>query len=280
MREMSETLRATFGRVLERENRRRVIRRGTLEVIDAFESAILGNRRRLTVYLPPGYGDRAEVRYPVLYVQDGQNLFDPGRAYIPGQSWRLHEAADAAVGERTAAPMIVVGIDHSGVSRIDEYTPERDPGHVGGGKARDYARMLTEELKPEIDRRFRTLEGRRHTAVAGSSLGGLVSLYLLLSRPDVFGSGAVMSPSVWWGKRSILGEVSRFDGERPRLWVDIGGREGAEALRDARALRDAIRSGGWSEDRLRYFEDRRGDHSERAWARRARPVLEFLFPPA
>lgn len=280
MKEMSETLRATFNRVLRRENRRGVVRNGTLEVIDGFASRILANERRITVYLPPGYGERQDVRYPVLYAQDGQNLFDPGRAYVPGQSWRLHEAADTAIGERTAAPFIIVGVDHAGVSRIDEYTPVADPGHGRGGRAREYARMLLEELKPEIDGRFRTLTGRDHTAVGGSSLGGLVSLHLALAHPEIFGGAAVMSPSVWWAKRAILGVVPRFSGDRPRLWVDIGGREGAEALRDARALRDALQANGWTGERLRFYEDRRGDHSERAWARRAGMVLEFLFPPA
>ena len=89
-----------------------------------------------------------------------------------------------------------------------------------------------------------------------------------------------MSPSVWWDSRVILGEVDAFTGPRPRVWLDVGGREGAEALRDVRALRDRLRAHGWDDRRLRFYEDRRGDHSERAWARRARMMLEFLFPPS
>jgi predicted alpha/beta superfamily hydrolase len=274
---MSAHFRASFGRMLRRENRRAAIRPGRIERVHGFESKILGNRREITVYLPAGYDDGEEQRYPVLYMQDGQNLFDAERAYIPGQHWRLKEAADAAIGERAARPMIIVGIDHAGVGRMDEYAPSCDAKHKGGGRADDYARMLTGELKPAIDERFRTIGDANSTGIGGSSLGGLVSLYVVLKHRDVFSRAAVMSPSVWWNGRHILRVVEEWDGPPPRLWIDVGGREGQEALEDTRALRDRIVAKGWSGDWFRFHEDRRGDHSERAWARRVRLALEFLF---
>lgn len=277
---MSEALRTTFRRVLRLENRRTAVRPGRLEYIHGFESKILGNTRQVTIYLPPGYDERDGRRYPVLYMQDGQNLFDAERAYIPGQHWRVREAADAAIGERTADPMIVIGLDHAGIGRMDEYTPVRDQKHNGGGRASDYARMLAEELKPMIDERFRTLSDPENTAIAGSSLGGLMTLHAVLTRPDIFGRGGAISPSVWWGERAILKTVDEFQGRPPRLWLDIGGREGLEALSDARTLRDKLQDKGFGGESFRYYEDRRADHSERAWAKRVRLVLEFLFPPA
>lgn len=277
MLEMSEALRATFRRVLRLENRRAAIRPGRLERIHGFKSEILGNEREITIYLPPNYDDRTDQRYPVLYMQDGQNLFDAERAYIPGQHWKLKEAADTAIGERTASPMIIVGVDHAGAGRMDEYTPVKDAKHKGGGRADDYTRMLVEELKPVIDEGFRTLPDASNTGIAGSSLGGLVSLHAGLSRPDVFGRIAAMSPSVWWSNRAILGEVDAFEGPAPRIWADTGGREGMEGLQNVRELRDRIAAKGWG-DSFRYYEDRRADHSERAWERRVRIVLEFLFP--
>lgn len=275
---MSETLRATFRRVLKLENRRAAVRPGRVERIAGFASAILGNTREITIYLPAGYDDRGDRRYPVLYAQDGQNLIDPHRSFIPGQHWRLSEAADAAIGERTASPMIIVAVDHAGVGRMDEFTPTPDKRHKGGGHADDYGRMLVEELKPVIDGRFRTVPD--DNALGGSSLGGLVSMHLVLTRRDVFSRAAVMSPSVWWGDRVILRTAEAFGGPPPRLWLDIGGREGVEALNDVRLLRDVIAKKGWPRKTFRYYEDRRGDHSERAWARRVRMALEFLFPPA
>ncbi|HEX7831297.1 MAG TPA: alpha/beta hydrolase-fold protein [Thermoanaerobaculia bacterium] len=277
---MSETLRATFRRVLRLENRRIVIRPGRIERIHGFESKIFANAREITIYLPAGYDENLERRYPVLYLQDGQNLFDAERAYVPGNHWRVQEAADAAIGERTASPMIIVGVDHAGPARIDEYTPTRDAKHNGGGRADDYGRFLAEELKPAIDAAFRTLPDRENTAIGGSSLGGLVSLHLAVTRPDVFGRAAVMSPSVWWADRAVLTTVDAFREQPPRMWLDIGGREGVEALHDVRRLREVIARKGWSDETFHYFEDRRADHSERAWAKRIRPVLEFLFPPA
>ncbi|MBV9494483.1 MAG: alpha/beta hydrolase [Acidobacteria bacterium] len=276
---MTQTLRSAFQRTFRRENRRSSVRRGRLERIQGFHSEILGNERDLTIYLPPGYDEHPEKRYPVLYMQDGQNLFDPERAFVPGNHWQLAESADAAIGGAEADAVIIVGIDHANAGRMDEYTPTRCDVKKGGGRANDYGRMLVEELKPMIDERFRTRADREHTAIGGSSLGGLVSLHLALTRPDVFGRAAVMSPSVWWDERTILGCVDQFGGEKPLIWVDIGGREGKEALNDARALRDRLLAKGWSAANFRFHEDRRADHSERAWAGRAKTVLEFLFPP-
>jgi predicted alpha/beta superfamily hydrolase len=274
--EKDTSLRSALRRVFRLENRRDAIRPGRLEHI-TFPSAILGNAREITVYLPAGYDESGDRRYPVLYMQDGQNLFDPSRAFVPGNHWRLQEAADAAIGERTARPMIIVGIDHAGPRRIDEYTPVKDPRHKGGGLASEYARFVIEELKPAIDARFRTLPDPENTGVGGSSLGGLVSLYLVLKHPNVFRRAVVKSPSVWWADRAIVDDLEQFQGPAPRMWLDIGSREGAQALRDVRELRDRIVRKGWRD--FQFYEDRRGDHSERAWARRARQALEFLFPP-
>ena len=281
MRPMRDTLSAAFRSVLRLDNRRKAVRRGTLQHLRGFHSNILANERDITIYLPPGYEDRDGLRYPVLYMHDGQNLFEPERAFIPGQHWHLAEAADEVIAERTSRPMLIVGIDNTG-SRIDEYTPTPDSTHRGGGKVNDYGRMLIEELKPVIDAHYRTLPDMPNTALAGSSLGGLATLHLGLKRPDAFAGLAAMSPSVWWDNRVILAGVERFDApHRPRIWLDMGAREGVEGLANARALRDQLLANGWRNgDNFRYFEDRRGDHSEGAWARRVPSVLEFLFPRA
>jgi predicted alpha/beta superfamily hydrolase len=278
MRDLTDTLRTTFRRALRLENRRAAVRPGRLEHIP-FKSEILGAERNVVVYLPAGYDENQEQRYPVLYMHDGQNLFEPQRSFIPGQHWRLREAADEAIGSRTAEPMLIVGIDNGGPARIDEYTPTHDPKKKGGGKASAHARMLIEELKPLIDARYRTRPDRDNTTAGGSSLGGLLALYLAFHHANVFGGIAAMSPSVWWHDRTILRDLDAFNGARPRLWLDIGRREGSEALNDARLLRDRLRQRGWTDENFEFYEDRRGDHSERAWAGRVRKSLEFLCPP-
>ena len=172
---MSDTLRATFRRVLRLPNRRAVIRPGRIERIPGFASNILGNTREVTVYLPAGYDEREDVRYPVLYMHDGQNLFDPHRAYVPGNHWRLQEAADAAIGERTARPVIIVGVDHAGPARIDEYTPVKDPKHNGGGRAEDYARFLIEEPNSPVC--SRAVSVRKSRSIKGLTVSTINARY-------------------------------------------------------------------------------------------------------
>jgi predicted alpha/beta superfamily hydrolase len=142
--------------------------------------------------------------------------------------------------------------------------------------------MLVEELKPFIDSQYRTRRGAKETGLGGSSLGGLVSLYLGMKYPQVFGKLAVVSPSVWWDNKMIVRAVQAM-GKRPhtRLWLDIGTKESRnpmDAVNDARALRDALIGKGWKENSdLKYFEAEGAGHNEKAWAERVGPMLKFLF---
>jgi predicted alpha/beta superfamily hydrolase len=253
-------------------------------------SLTLPDDRGLTIYLPPGYEEERAQRFPVLYLQDGQNLFHPQRAF-GGEPWRVDKTADERIKAGAVSPLIIVGIDHTGRKRMDEYTPTHDRKRGGGG-ADAYGQFLLEQVKPFVDERFRTCVERTHTAIGGSSLGGLVSLYLALKRPAVFGRAAVMSPSVWWDHRAILRDVRRsaalFKGDldRPRLWVDIGTHESRgegsarRVLDDARLLRAGLVKAGWVDEAdLHYEEIERGTHSERAWGDRFGRVLEWLFSP-
>jgi len=235
----------------------------------------------LIVYVPPGYAE-TERRHPVLYMQDGQNLFDPATAYF-GQEWRADITADRMIARGEIDPPIIVGIYNTGSRRMSEYAPTRDQRHRKGGKADRYAEMIAREIKPFIDHEYRTLKAAKYCAVGGSSLGGLASLVAGLKYPRVFGALAVMSPSVWWDHRSILRWVQLYTEKmRPRMWVDIGTAEGsgAQVVEDTRALRDALVAKGWIPGNdLSYHEIAGADHSERAWAARFGAVLAYLFPP-
>jgi predicted alpha/beta superfamily hydrolase len=252
-----------------------------LRVHRGFQSQILPDKRDLIVYLPPGYETEPERRYPVLYMHDGQNLFDPETSYIKGKTWQVRESADAAIEAGEVEPLIVVGIYNTGNRRLAEYTPEKD-WQMGGGEADSYGELLTRELMPWIAERYRVLGGREHTGLGGSSLGGLVSLYLGLKYAEVFGRLAVLSPSVWWNHRSILGFVSETAlllQHRPRIWLDAGDHEGRTTLRDTQTLAQRLRANGWAEDESLHFEKvRGGTHDEASWATRVGPLLRFLFP--
>jgi predicted alpha/beta superfamily hydrolase len=253
---------------------------GDIRLHRACPSLVLGRSRDVLVYLPPGYDVETWRRYPVLYFNDGQNLFDGATAYVPGQEWGLDETAERLIGDGVLPPLIIVAISHAGERRIDEFTPTRDRRRRAGGSADLYGRMLGQELKPFIDRTYRTLPGPPDTALGGSSMGGLVSLlYLGLTRPELFGRVAVMSPSVWWGNRVVIAQVRRLT-RRPllRIWLDVGTAEGRVTLDDVRRLRDALADRGWREGvDLAYREEPDAGHSEVAWGARVEPMLRFLF---
>ncbi len=247
----------------------------------AFPSRYLPDRRDLIVYVPPDYDSAPEKTYPVLYLHDGQNLFDGQTSFIQGRTWQVREQADAAIEAGEIEPLVIVGVYNAGERRLAEYTHARN-GQMGGGEADAYGLLLTCELMPWIAAHYRVRTEREATGMGGSSLGGLVSLFLGLRHPERFGKLALLSPSVWWNRKSILGyldERSPEIRERPQLWLDSGDREGHRALQDAEHLARRLQANGWRSGETLHFERiRGGTHDEASWARRVRPMLRFLFP--
>jgi predicted alpha/beta superfamily hydrolase len=251
-----------------------------LRMHQQFASKVEEEKHDLIVYVPPLYDAQPDRHFPVLYMQDGQNLFDPETSFIKGNYWRMGETADELILAGEIDPLIIAGIYNTGVRRIDEYTPSEDK-RLGGGQADAYGQMLVEELKPFIDHTYRTLPGAENCGMGGSSLGGLVSLYLGLRYTWVFGKLAVMSPSVWWHDRAILRTVAQISTKPDlKIWLDVGTREGKQALTNVRALKRDLIKKRWKRGRdLGYMEMQGGEHSEWAWAQRVAPMLKFLFPP-
>ena len=244
-----------------------------------FRSRFLRNQRDLIVYLPPGYAEQPQRSFPVLYLHDGQNLFDGATSFIPGVDWHVGQTADHFIYEGRVEPLIIVGIYNAGKQRIGEYTPTRAP-KLGGGRADRYAKFLLEEVRPFVNRQYRIAEGADRTGIGGSSLGGLVSLYLGLRQPQVFGKIAALSPSVWWNERVILRFAAAASVQPlPRIWLDIGTREGPRIVDDVERFRDVLITKGWQLDRSLHYERVEGaEHNEAAWAARVGPFLQFLFP--
>jgi predicted alpha/beta superfamily hydrolase len=244
-----------------------------------FPSRLIKEKHDLIVYVPPLYDAEPDRRYPVLFMQDGQNLFDPETSFVKGNHWRMGETADELIAADEIEPLIIVGIYNTGVHRIQEYTPTQDV-RLGGGQADMYGRMLVEELKPFIDKTYRTQPGAGNCGMGGSSLGGLVSLYLGLRYASTFGKLAVMSPSVWWHKRAIIQTVGKISTKPDLLiWLDIGTNESRRSVPDARALEKSLVRKGWRRGKdLAYTEAPNAEHNELAWAQRVAPMLKFLFP--
>jgi predicted alpha/beta superfamily hydrolase len=252
---------------------------GSLELFEDLSSRFLPNGHDVVVCLPPGYEQEPHRRYPVFYLHDGQNVFHDFPRSPFGVQWGIDTTMRELVNDGMIEPIIIVGVGNAGRNRIDEYTPTRDARHDAGGKADRYARLLTEEIKPFIDSRYRTLPGAEHTGVGGSSLGGLLSLYLGISCPHIFGKVAVLSPSVWWDDRWIVRRLL----ERPvhpahmRIWLDVGTHE-PKMVKSVRLLHRTLLKAGWRPGYdLVYHEAEGHGHNEKAWGERASMFLVYLY---
>jgi predicted alpha/beta superfamily hydrolase len=257
---------------------------GELRYHAAFPSRLLNNQRPLVVYLPPGYNAEKTRRYPVLYMHDGQNLFDAPTAAF-GVAWDAGRTADRLIAAERLTPLLIVGI-YNTPDRMDEYTIHYDPGEGHGGKGRLYGRFVLEEVKPFIDSQYRTLPGRDTTAVAGSSLGGLVSLTMARDHGEQFALCGALSPSIWWRKGQLLQEleVERDWLRRMRFWVDMGTREGRRRgaltplLERMRVLVGHFDGAGLLPGRDYYYQEvAAGEHNEASWAARFDKVLLYFF---
>jgi predicted alpha/beta superfamily hydrolase len=232
----------------------------------------LQNYRDVLVALPPSYGEGTR-RYPVVYMHDGQNLFDPATSYAG--DWNLLATLAELAEEGIEA--IVVGIANKGSFRRYEYSPFRDAEH-GGGDGDRYLAFITDTVRAQVDRDFRTLAGPESTAVAGSSMGGLISLYALYRRPDVFGGAAAFSPSAWFAEDALIKLAAAEPPPAGLLYLDVGTAESPVLVSSVRRLRDALVEAGLIEgQRFHYVEDEGADHHEAHWGRRFRDALPFLL---
>ena len=256
---------------------------GNFEVLRNFPSRFLGNHRNVLVYLPPSYTKEPDRSYPVLYMHDGNNLFDRQTAFM-GVEWEVDERAEELIDRNLMHEIIIVGINNT-VARMEEYTPIRSKHH-GGGKGQDYLNFITRELAPIINKKFRTLTGPENTGIMGSSLGGLISLYAGFDFSDFFGLVGAISPSLWWADNYMEKEFMGKFRERKNLkiWMDMGTREGVNSLgqsqpvTDTRRMNKLLQRMGYVQgDDLYYFEHRGATHDEASWAQRIHMPLLYLF---
>ena len=241
----------------------------------------LGRTRRIWACLPPDYwsGNR---RYPVVYMQDGQNLFDHPDAQFG--SWGVDQALNRLFlhrhPEAAGAPHpILIGIENGGAYRIDEYSPWPHPEH-GGGQGKAYLDFVCDTLKPFVDTHLRTLDSREHTGIMGSSMGGLLALYGVLERPDVFGMAGVFSPSLWFS-REIFQLALRSKPTFPaRILLMAGQQESASMVSDLLDLYETLLEAGHDDHDLHYDLHSDGRHAEWFWAREFEHALHWLFGDA
>jgi predicted alpha/beta superfamily hydrolase len=237
------------------------------------------------VWLPPGYDDsvNAARHYPVLYLNDGQNLFEPSTSFT-GVEWQVDETGDRLIREGTVPPMLFVGIDNGARERIREYMPHRSMHpmvlRVHGTR---YPAFLFKEVMPFMARNYRVAGGPENTGLGGSSLGALIALYTAAVRPGVIGRLLLESPSLWASNRQLIRQSRGVKRWPERVFLATGTAEVGRTDRDqsvvddVRELAAILRRAGLDDARLRLTIEDGGTHHESAWARRFPEALTFLF---
>jgi predicted alpha/beta superfamily hydrolase len=253
--------------------------------LHSFRSRAFGNTRFLRVWLPPGYNDpeSAGQRYPVLYLNDGQNLFESATSFT-GVEWQADECADRLIREGVISPIVIVGLDNAGKNRIREYMPYRSLHPMMlRSQGNRYPTFLMKEVMPLVARIYRVASGAENTGLGGSSLGALVALYTAATRPGVFGRLLLESPSLWASNRQSIKESRGVKIWPDKIFLATGTAEAGNPDRDrstvddVRELAGILRRAGLGEGRLRLMIEEGGTHHESAWARRFPEALTFLF---
>jgi predicted alpha/beta superfamily hydrolase len=256
--------------------------------IHALKSAIFGNERKIRVLLPAGYADAAnkDRRYPVLYLLDGQNVFDACLSEVSHHEWGADETVQRLVAQKKIPPMIVVGVDHAGKDRAREYLPYKD--FVGNPDmdepvGKRFPDFMTREVLPLVDGEYRTLPGPANTGIGGSSYGGVASLYALLAKPSTFGYGLIESPTLWIGMGQLVRDTSPLVAMPKRVFVGFGGKESSDrTVTDrliglVRKVESNFHAAGYDASTFRVVVDADAQHTEAAWEQRLPGALTFLF---
>lgn len=250
-----------------------------------FPSRIFRNKRQLRVWVPPGYDlpENASQRYPVFYLNDGQNLFDRSTSFT-GVEWQVDETADRLIRAGTIPPTIFVGIDNARVERLKEYIPYRSLNPLLLRPLGDrYPGFLTQEVMPFVNQTYRTAKGPENALLGGSSLGGLIALYTIMAVPGVFGGALLESASLWVANRQVLKDSRAFRRWPHKIFLAVGTREvgrddkDQQTVENVRELERILRRSGLDDRRLRVEIADGGTHSEGAWAARFPEALQFLL---
>ncbi len=250
-----------------------------------FRSRIFKNTRFLRVWLPPGYDDaeNGERHYPVLYLNDGQNLFESSTAF-GGVEWGVDETADRLIREGAVRPVIIVGIDNTGKDRIRDYMPHRSMHPMMlRVQGRHYPDFLIKEVMPFVENTYRVATNPENTGLGGSSLGALIALYTAIARPGVIGRLLLESPSLWASNRQLIKESRAVRVWPEKIFLAAGTAEAGSPERsrtvvdDVRELAAIMRRAVLSESRLRMVIKDGAGHTESAWGERFPEALQFLF---
>lgn len=251
-----------------------------IKIIKNFKSKIMKNKRNIRIYLPPSYHAAANRYYPVLYVHDGQNVFEALESYS-GESWDLHQTTENLIKKKKIEEIIIVAVDNMKSERLAEYAHQDGVFQGEKIKARGlkYENFFIKELMPYIEKNYRVKNGPKNTALMGSSMGGLVSFNIGLKRADLFGKLAIMSPSFWWGQTNPIEKLNSYNyqGLKSKIWLDTGDKEGELMSFSEAVIAEMKKIKNKYNLNLVYYEAPNAEHSELAWAKRVHSPLLYFF---
>ncbi|MES2518809.1 MAG: alpha/beta hydrolase-fold protein [Bacteroidota bacterium] len=240
-------------------------------ISDEFEMPQLGKKRAVSILLPHNY-EKSTKRYPVIYLQDAQNLFGSGSEF---GNWGVDKQL-AVLSAREKGDVIVVAIAHGGEDRYQEYSPYNNP-KLGKGQGRKYAQFLAKTLKPYVDKNFRTIPDREATGIGGSSLGGLISIYAGLMFPEAFGRLMIFSPSLWVSPNIYFDAIDFLSHLPTRIYVYAGGKESSAMIPNVEKLKQTLERQGVKKTVINLSLDPEGGHSEAQWGKEFPKAMEWLF---
>jgi predicted alpha/beta superfamily hydrolase len=242
-------------------------------VSDSFYIPQLNKTRRVWIYLPNDYATQTTKRYPVMYMHDGQNVFDVITSYAG--EWGVDETLSAKENNWDKG-CIVVAVDHGGASRINEYSPYKNPTY-GGGEGEAYCDFIAHTLKTYIDSAYRTKPEREYTAIAGSSVGGLISFYAAVTYPEVYSKVGVFSPSFWFSD-SLYSYVESITKTAPvKFYFMAGIMESSDMVPDMERMIELLKTRGYNDAELKLVAKEDGQHTEWFWKREFGPCYDWLF---
>jgi predicted alpha/beta superfamily hydrolase len=234
----------------------------------------LGKTRKVYILLPHDYDKNTDKYYPVLYLQDAQNLFGEGSSY---GNWEIDKRL-SLLSKHEKGDIIIVAIDHGNEERFNEYSPYTVE-KKGKGLGMRYANFIVRNLKPHIDANFRTKTERQFTGIGGSSMGGLISIYAGLMYPETIGRLMVFSPALWVSPKIYFDAIEFFSPMDTNIYLYGGGKEGSVMIPNVKKMKETIENQGWDAEKIKIklSTDPKGEHNEKRWGQEFPKAIEWLF---
>jgi alpha-glucosidase len=271
--ELQDTVRIKIANWNSNVHKKSTATKNVRVISEKFQIPQLNRSRRIWIYLPPDY-DASEKFYPVLYMHDGQNLFDEAIAFTG--EWQVDETLNALYKKNNFG-LIVIGIDNDGSKRMDEYSPWKNAKYKGGGEGDAYLNFIVETLKPYVDKNYRTLSDKKHTAIMGSSLGGLISHYAALKYPDTFGLIGVFSPAFGFSKTSYDFASKNSNIENVSMYFLAGDNESTTMVGNMNNMISLMQANGFAKKNMISKVVPDGQHNEKLWRENFEEAIVWLF---